>query len=250
MPNQPPQNPNQMSKPTALIVIIVIIIILGIGGYFLFTQEQGTNTNNTNITTTNTNQAVNTNTTSNTNLVTNANTNTVTNTTANTNIDTSGWKTYENEEYGYTLKYPTNWTYEDIYLTEDPLGAFPTPIKYSVFYSPEKKYHLVLGIKKAEDNGSIYYRTGIGAGEITDGPDAKIDDEYVNTWELIYEGKVKEIFFYSVETGLTYVDIKGYEVSASFGSGDLDASEWQEMNLLNTNEIKEVKQILATIKLK
>ena len=113
MPNQPPQNPNQMSKPTALIVIIVIIIILGIGGYFLFTQEQGTNTNNTNITTTNTNQAVNTNTTSNTNLVTNANTNTVTNTTANTNIDTSGWKTYENEEWGYSFQYPTDAQVQD-----------------------------------------------------------------------------------------------------------------------------------------
>ena len=42
----------------------------------------------------------------------NINTNTATTTaaTSTAEIDTSGWKTYRNEEYGFEFKYPEDWT--------------------------------------------------------------------------------------------------------------------------------------------
>jgi len=52
--------------------------------------------------------AVNTNQNQNTNVEANANTNVATTT---EEIDTSNWKTYRNEEYGFEFKYPGDWGY-------------------------------------------------------------------------------------------------------------------------------------------
>jgi hypothetical protein len=67
---------------------------------------------------------------------------------ANDEIDTSNWTTYQDNEVGYSLAYPGTWTVEEIRLNSDPLGAFATPIRYNIFYSPEKQYYLILGIKR------------------------------------------------------------------------------------------------------
>jgi len=117
MENQ--QQQQKTSNPIMWLILVIIIILLGVGAYFLFFQEE-TNTNNSN-TTLNTNTVVNENTNtvanSNTNIDTNtnstANTNTAinsnTNTATNTNIDISGWKTYTDEEYGFSFSYPNGW---------------------------------------------------------------------------------------------------------------------------------------------
>jgi hypothetical protein len=121
------QPSNQMPRTTAWVVIIVILIILAVGGYFLLKQGS-TNTSNANTTINTANANLNTNTLSNTNAVANGNTNTVvnsnaaqntngavngnTNTSVNTNttVDTTGWRTYENKQYGFSVRYPESWT--------------------------------------------------------------------------------------------------------------------------------------------
>ena len=110
-----------MTRSTLIIILLVIIIIIVAGAYLLFFVEEKVNTNNVNVlantnstVNTKTNTVVNTNTTANTNSITNTssavNSNANTNTAANTNIDKSGWKTYENVDYGFTLKHPNNWS--------------------------------------------------------------------------------------------------------------------------------------------
>lgn len=51
--------------------------------------------------------------TTNTDTVSNTNENTNTEVVVNTNaeLDTSDWLTYTNEEYGFSVKYPSNWIY-------------------------------------------------------------------------------------------------------------------------------------------
>lgn len=44
-------------------------------------------------------------------------------------IDTSQWKTYENNEYGYRISYPRDW---DIYLQNDDKIPFPQSIRKNI----------------------------------------------------------------------------------------------------------------------
>jgi len=95
--------PTKKSSTTAWVILVVVIIIIGVGAYFFITQEEEIDTN--------------INITKNTNSVVNENVNSVANANivANTNIavDTSDWLTHENEEYGFTLKYPKTYTIEE-----------------------------------------------------------------------------------------------------------------------------------------
>jgi len=66
----------------------------------------------------------------NVNLITN--TNIVSNT--NTIIDTSNWLTYKNDNQGYQINIPQDWTIEEV----DDDGVrdnfkFPGPVRYTVF---------------------------------------------------------------------------------------------------------------------
>lgn len=244
MENQPNQPQKGGNKALWIVLVIVILAVAGYGIYALISSNAN-NTNNAN-TTNNANQAVNTNNAVNTNSAANTNgnvnsaTNANTNSATNTNVDTSGWKTYTNSEYGYTMKYPSDWTYEDIYLTKDPLNAFQTPIKYSIFYSPGKQYHLIIGVKKASAQGSIYYRTSLGAGDIVSSRPEYIGAVKVNTWKLVYQGKANEIFFYPVGSGTTHVNIDEYEISASFAQADVG-----DVNLPDLTEAPIYSQLLA-----
>lgn len=150
MDNPTNQPPKTTSRVTMWIVLIVVVIALGIGAYLLLNQG-GTNTNNANTaisnttanrninstgntnTFTNTNQVANVNSGSNANATVNlntaanSNTNTLanrnTNTASNTNVDTSGWKSYIDSKYGFTIMYPPSWEYRlytDGYNSEGP----------------------------------------------------------------------------------------------------------------------------------
>ena len=54
-------------------------------------------------------------------VVTNSNENT--NTEQGSEVDTSDWLTYENEEYGFSLQYPSDWTYEEKSLVPPEEGV-------------------------------------------------------------------------------------------------------------------------------
>lgn len=96
------------------IVILVVVIVLA-GGAYYFLSQNDTNTNSTN----NANAAVNSvgNGNENTNASANANVNQTTNenvnaeTNSNTVVDTTGWRTYENNALGYSFEYPDTWQY-------------------------------------------------------------------------------------------------------------------------------------------
>ena len=99
MDNQP-----QPTKPTnKALWIVLIIVVLAIAGYGIYTLISNKDNENTN----NTNSTVN----QNTNVVANANTvlNTNTAVNLNTNIDTSGWKNFSNNKYGFSVKMPQSW---------------------------------------------------------------------------------------------------------------------------------------------
>ena len=211
MDNQ--QKPTKKSSYTTWVIIIVVIIIaLGVGSYFLFFQEEGTNTNNANT-------AVNTNTTTNTNAVSNANTTTNTNTVANTNteIDTSDWLTYTNSEYGYTMKYPSDWTVEEKSLTEDPYNANRSaPFRAVHFYSPHKKLFLMVYLKKIGDIGSSLLGGGIGISDSIDGGTIEIASTNVTVTRGKLDSRTTVLLF---PRGSFTTDLDGYEFGAQAGSG-------------------------------
>jgi hypothetical protein len=257
MENQQPQPSKPTNKALWIVLVIVILAIVGYGIYTYVSGRGNENTNNVNTTinqntnvTANSNTGLSTNTAVNTNTVANTNTAVNTNTSTNTNtVDTTGWKTYKDQEYNYTLEYPKEWTYERIYLTKDPTNTFPVPIRYLIFYSPNKEYHLVIGIKKKGDAGSIYYRTGIGAGEIKSGNKVLIADKTFDTWKLVYQEKVQEVFFYPVTTSITFVDILNYEVSANFGPDQINSATFNNLKLLETTSYLQALRILQSLSL-
>ena len=128
MDNQP--ETSQKANPIALIAVIIVVLLIAAGVYYFLTQEEDTNTNDTNgnvnanaavsenvnigsntNTTTNTsgtpivNEAVNTNESANSNAADN------TNSATNINSSTTGWQTYEDKEFGFSLQLPDSWNY-------------------------------------------------------------------------------------------------------------------------------------------
>lgn len=85
--------PSKQMPRTTTWVTIIIVIALGVGGYFLL-KNSGTNTNN--------------NSTTNINQTANVNANTSVNT--NTTVDTTGWKTYVNDRFLYSIEHPSDAT--------------------------------------------------------------------------------------------------------------------------------------------
>jgi hypothetical protein len=111
--NMPQNTPKQGNQTAVLWIILAAVIIIILGGLYYYMQKTEPSTNSNVVVNTNraTNTAANTNTANNTNS---ANTNIVanTNTSVNTNsatIDTSDWKTYTNQTYKFSFKYPPDW---------------------------------------------------------------------------------------------------------------------------------------------
>ncbi len=126
MDNQTNQPSKGSSKTGMWALVFLVMVVIAGGIYYFLSQDNTTNTNNANITNTavnmvanvNENLNENTNTETNTNESNNENINAGTNT--NTTVDIGGWETYQNKKYGYSVKYPSNYsvaeniTYTDI----------------------------------------------------------------------------------------------------------------------------------------
>lgn len=96
MDNQPEKSTKQGNPAIWVVLVIVLVLILG-GAYIMFVQE---------------NEDINVN---NANAVVTANQNANTNVNAITSdVDTSDWLTYTNEKYGYSVKYPSDATYQEL----------------------------------------------------------------------------------------------------------------------------------------
>ncbi len=75
---------NKGISPVAVVIIIVLIIAIGGGFWYFLIRKENVNTNSVNIT-----PAANT----------------------NTSLDTTDWQTFQNNTYGYQLKFPKDWYY-------------------------------------------------------------------------------------------------------------------------------------------
>lgn len=154
MENQQPQ-PTKSTNPVIwIILILVILVIAGYGIYVYFLGNTNKNTNTVSNVNVSTNENVNK--VSNTNTVVNANTpaNTNTTTNTNTNVDTSGWKTYENDTYGYSVKYPREWR-----IAEDYMEAF-AEIRHPNNKSLIDDYVMITKLSQTEETDFINYAKG------------------------------------------------------------------------------------------
>lgn len=133
------QNQQKPTHPLIWIIFVIIVIAAAAVVYFIWQGQNSINTNGSNTNTqlntnslnsnsqVNQNQNVNANTNSNTNVVTNTNTST------NTNVDTTGWKTYNNKTYNYSIEYPSAWNFKEFNYTDQRnlslVGFGAEPIK-------------------------------------------------------------------------------------------------------------------------
>ena len=115
----------------------------------------------------------------------------------NSGVDVSedeyaGWKTYYNYEVGYMLRYPSNWVLSE---TDEWNDLTDQAVKYVSIDTPDKKFFLYFGLKGKSDDFGISNRTGVGAGDIQDVGKMTILGTEISIKNLVYKGKLQEVFF-------------------------------------------------------
>jgi hypothetical protein len=127
-------------------------------------------------------------------------------------LDTSKWKTYRNEEYGFELKYPEGWTSGEVNESE----VVDTVInKY--FYVKSRGNNswvwMSFGVKKVDEKNVMprAYRTGVPAGDFSKRRGIKIDGSFAEKRYLIYRespenSQIKLIWFCGVNSDLRDCD--------------------------------------------
>lgn len=151
------------------------------------------------------------------------------------------WKTYTNNTIGYKLKYPCDWTLEEIDTYSETIG---TQVKYITITTPDKKYFLHFGIKKIADTFNITDRTGVGAGDWQDDGTLTILGKVVKVTNLAYSGKVKEKF-YPKPSGTIKTDDGKYVFLASFSYGA--STNYDTIDMTNLSYVTLAKKILKSV---
>lgn len=104
----------------------------------------------------------------------------------------AGWKTYINNEIGYKLRYPADWTVKETAEFNETIGQ---NVKYITVNTPGNKFFLGWGLKKTNDPFYISDRTGVGAGDMKAEGKIKILNTDVTVNRQVWEGKTQEVFF-------------------------------------------------------
>ncbi|OGB74316.1 hypothetical protein A2V68_00985 [candidate division Kazan bacterium RBG_13_50_9] len=159
-----------------------------------------------------------------------------------TSDETADWKIYRNEEYGYEMRYPEGWIAKHSSGYNDEFGIY---YESNSFEGPDGSYILSFGIvPKDSDIMTPSLRTGVQAGDFVDsGEVVNIGGIEVSFKKLVYEGRVKEIFFNPFEIG----DFRGNATLSYFGSTSLP--ELPEYDMTGKPELDVAKKILATFEL-
>lgn len=150
------------------------------------------------------------------------------------NMDIKDWLTYKNDEYGYTIKYPKNVKNSEnkYYVKEFDLWQ-----KYTVF--SDGKYFIVFQLNKRDEsfgNG----RSGVGAGDFEIYKTVCVNNFQVEIKKLVYENKIREIFFsghnsvYTIDGYISYKD-DSYDNSFVFDESWLSVIE----NMLESVKFKD-----------
>ncbi|XOU94326.1 MAG: hypothetical protein ACNFW9_05805 [Candidatus Kerfeldbacteria bacterium] len=224
-------NQRGIINTTIIITILAIAILLvGVAWYFYANNDESINTNtaplaNVTFSNINTNTALNINTTVGTNEATdiiNTNLEPATNINATTNVNsavdnTSGWLTYTNDWYNYQMMYPPDWTIEEVDISaEDSVGGWQN--RYIKFISPGGEYITYFGVRITGEEVGAFWRSGIGAGDITDEGSTMLGDTSIPITYITYDGIIQDIFYLS--TGLSPNIINGHDIYAAFDDPD------------------------------
>jgi len=154
----------------------------------------------------------------------------------------TGWKTYTNDEIGYKLQYPNDWTIKEIDEYNDTILS---QVKYIVISPPDKNFFLHWGIKGKNDSFAVTDRTGIGSGDFKKDGKISILEKETDITRFIFKNKTKEIFYPSISLTATKDD-KHYW-TASIGPGA--SSEYDEVDIDNSKIKIVIEKILKSITL-
>lgn len=149
------------------------------------------------------------------------------------------WLTFTNAGVGFTLRYPTDWTYE--VFTGDMDGKSVNTV---TFLSPGTKYYLTFGLRTKGADILISRRTGVGAGDLKQNGTVTIAGKSVKKTELIYKNKTKAIFYPGAGS---VFETQGFEGAAEFSI--IDSAAYEAFNLAGAAEGISADKIVSSLKI-
>jgi hypothetical protein len=160
-----------------------------------------------------------------------------------TGIDTSDWLVYTNPRYVYTVNYPKDWTVKHDYGENEIMGE--GYYESNVITAPSG-YALVFAVVPKGSDVEPVPRTGVGAGDFVDaGWTVNIGGTEVTVKYLIFEGKIKEIFFNDFE-------VNGFQDKVFWGRAYLSyfgGEDYRNFDMTGAEEVEIAKTILESFKL-
>jgi len=154
----------------------------------------------------------------------------------------AGWKTYYNYEVGYALRYPSDWIIKE---TDEWNDLTDQAVKYISIDTPDKKFFLYFGLKGKSDDFGISNRTGVGAGDIKDVGNISVLGTNITIKNLVYGGKIQEIFFGAL--GSVNTKDGKYSFSSSLSPHDKSTGNFPDLEtaekILQSVKIIEKKKV-------
>lgn len=158
------------------------------------------------------------------------------------------WPTYTNNEFGWSMQYPCDWTNEEYYELngDDPFTEYPQ--RYTTFIDPSGDYGLVVGIKPTSAEGGTISRTGVGAGEFQDQVAMEVLNTQIPVRYLVYN-EALDVFYYSGgSVNMIGIDGDEYQFTASFGQYS-DDLVYDDIDLIGSGEVSSANQIIESLQL-
>jgi len=153
-----------------------------------------------------------------------ANSNKSTNSQANQNTNTSvtvdlkplaevpeAWVTYASTLAPYALRYPDDWTLEEVIVATDPIQK--VPVRYVRLSDPTGQVVLSLGMRKVGETTGVGDRLSAPTGTLKDGLTLDISGVDVAGKNLVDGEKIVAIFYYPLSP-FGYAYVQGYEMQA------------------------------------
>lgn len=150
--------------------------------------------------------------------------------------ETNDWKTYKNEEYGFEVKYPTEW-----HLEEGESGMV-TFVSSNVF---EESSRLMVGIRMKGEDNNIGFSTGRGVDQFIQKGTVNIGGSISRQYFMLGEtDTVSMVEFRNIEGG-ELIRVKDFEIVASLSfmyNPKID-------NIEKNRDVQNSKKVLKSITL-